>query len=44
MSARPGAIKAIIPVNVKRRRERAAPEFTDVYRAVEQLLSTEAVD
>jgi NitT/TauT family transport system ATP-binding protein len=44
MSARPGKVKAIIPITAPRRRDRASSSFTDIYHEAERLLSTEAVE
>lgn len=43
MTARPGKIKEIVPVNLPRPRERVGPEFVEIARHVERLVKEEVV-
>jgi len=43
MTARPGRIKEIVPVDLPRPRERGSPEFLAIARTVERLVKEEVV-
>jgi NitT/TauT family transport system ATP-binding protein len=43
MTARPGRIKAIVPVDLPRPRERGSPEFVAIARSVERLVKEEVL-
>ena len=43
MTARPGRIKAIVPVDIPRPRERGSPEFVAIARTVERLVKEEVL-
>jgi hypothetical protein len=44
MTARPGEVKAVIPIMVARRRDRGSAEFSKIYQVAERLLATEALE
>ncbi len=44
MSARPGRIKAIVPVEIPRRRDRSSSEFSQIYRSIDAMLRDEVED